>query len=628
MSDTGAVPLSPSAPSGTRATRRVLLVLLLFSLVPALMLAWTRVQYEQSPANRTVGIAMDHQALVTQARNLGLEPLELLTEYQKLGVNAVAVYEDVVANKVQRGEVISRAGAELFAQHPDRGFNPSWVYLRDVRAGQDSVVQSLRERYAYTTRTVEVDGQAWVGWPVDINAVPAGPNNALIADLQGRGFEVVYRPYDHSAVKNVAADWPDVRFVAFNGVAVVGADNPERLKLVKERLGDRIPTIIDMNPQKGLGTLIQDHPAIRMFAIRPEWQDLLTPAEVASKFVLAARERNHHLLYVRPFRTQQDTEQFLTRVRDGLEKADLRVGAPIVQSYHPSSALRFLSLIGPLIALALLALSYPLVRLGALVALGTLALAVVVNFSSPFGAGALLAAVTFPALGFVMRRGRPTDWLIATAFSLVGVLFVAALGADRHSMLGLHPFRGVGLTLIVPLGLFALSLLPRQDIRKTITDLYNYPLKLGDVLIIMLGLAAIALIVLRRGNTPAVGVTDAESRVRLLLQDNLIRPRFKEIAGHPAAILGLSGKFPPYFAYLLLAGGVVAQASVLNTFSHFHTPFLISLQRVINGVAFGGVIGFLMLPLLAWGVRYLRSERNAAHAEGVQDDRVSGKQGA
>jgi hypothetical protein len=311
---------------------------------------------------------------------------------------------------------------------------------------------------------------------------------------------------------------------------------------------------------------------------------------------------------VRPFATAPATTEFLTKVQSGLRKANITVGTPdVTRSYEPNTVLQLLSMIGPLLALALLALSYPLQRLGWLVALGTLGLAAAANFGSPFAAGALLAAVTFPALGFVMRRERPTDWLIATGFSLVGVLFVAALGSERLSMLGLEPFRGVGLTLVVPLGLFALSLLPRQDIRKTAVDLYNTPMKLGDLAIIALGLAAIALIVLRRGNTPAVGVTETEAKVRALLQDNIIRPRFKEIAGHPAAILGLSGRFPPYFSYLLLMGGVVGQASILNTFAHFHTPLLISFQRAINGIAFGGVIGFLLLPLLVWGIRMFRA---------------------
>lgn len=596
----------PSTPAADRL-RRLLLVALLLSLVPALILAWTRISYEQ--ASRTVTLVMDYPALLSHARSLGRDPDALLAEYRKLGVNGVAVYEDVVASRVLRGEAILRGGPEFIAEDPEgarrAGIEPGWTYLSSIEPG---AVERLPARYTYQTRTLSYDGRDWIGWPVNVSSVPAGPDTKLIDRLKGQGLNIVYRPFEAPVVREVAADWPDVPYVAFTAVEVPGANDPARFEQLRARMGDRVPAIIEFTPQEGMDELIRDRPAIRMFSIRPEWQELLEPEEVASKFVLAARERNHRLLYVRPFATAPATTEFLTKVQSGLRKANITVGTPdVTRSYEPNTVLRLLSMIGPLLALALLALSYPLQRLGWLVALGTLGLAAAANFGSPFAAGALLAAVTFPALGFVMRRERPTDWLIATGFSLVGVLFVAALGSERLSMLGLEPFRGVGLTLVVPLGLFALSLLPRQDIRKTAVDLYNTPMKLGDLAIIALGLAAIALIVLRRGNTPAVGVTETEAKVRALLQDNIIRPRFKEIAGHPAAILGLSGRFPPYFSYLLLLGGVVGQASILNTFAHFHTPLLISFQRAINGIAFGGVIGFLLLPLLVWGIRMFRA---------------------
>ncbi len=602
---------SPPPTPAARTARRALLVLLLLSLIPALWLAYTRVRFEGR--ERTVAVVMDWTDLAQQARGVGRSEQDLLAHYRSLGVNGVAVYEDVVANQVQRGEIALKSGAELFAQNPQAGFNPSWTYLRPVKPG---AVRALRARYSYATEDVTADGLTWTGWSVPIGGVPAGPNTALIGSLQRQGYQLVYRPFDSLAVKSVAADWPDVRYVAFNGLKVVGADSPARLAQVNARLGTRVPAIIESNPQKGLGTLIADHPAIRLFSIRPEWQALLEPNEVAGKFVLAARERSLKLLYVRPFDTVANTDQFLNTMRAGLTKAGIGIGVPNIASYTPSAALRYASLLGPLLALALLALGYPLARLGALVALGTLALVVVVNGGAPLASGALLAAVVFPALGFVLRRSRPTDWLLATGLSLMGVFFVAALGADRLSMLGLDPFRGVGLTLVVPLGLFALSLLPRQDIRQTASDLYTTPMRLGDVAIILVALAAIALIVLRRGNTPAVGVSAAETKVRALLQDNIIRPRFKELAGHPAALLGLSGRFPPYFANLLLLGGVVGQSSILNTFSHFHTPLLISLERALNGILIGGAIGFILLPLLAWGVRFVRAgppERRGAH---------------
>ncbi len=196
-----------------------------------------------------------------------------------------------------------------------------------------------------------------------------------------------------------------------------------------------------------------------------------------------------------------------------------------------------------------------------------------------------------------------TDWYVATGFSLLGVLYVSALGTDKNSMLGLDPFSGVGLTLVLPIALVALSFLPRQDIRQTIADLFAIRLKLGDVIMMGIALGAFAVAVLRRGNSSAVGVSDAEARIRQDLQDAIIRPRFKEVFGHPLLLLGLSGTLPGYFTMLALLGGLEGQASILNTFSHFHTPLLISLTRALIGLVAGLVLGYLAVWALRLAIR-------------------------
>ena len=85
--------------------------------------------------------------------------------------------------------------------------------------------------------------------------------------------------------------------------------------------------------------------------------------------------------------------------------------------------------------------------------------------------------------------------------------------------------------------------------------------------------------------------------LRQTVQDSLVRPRFKEVAAHPLALLGLSGTLPPVVGLALLLGGVLGQASILNTFSHFHTPLLISAARCFIGLGVG-----LLLGLVAIGV--------------------------
>lgn len=618
-------------PAPTRSRLQPLLLgLVALSLIPAGLLAAGRVRFENS--EKTVTLMMDYPALSQQAKENGLSPAALLSKYQNLtddqggnqraGINGVAVYEDTVGSLVQRGDAYFLSGNDLIARNPGvAGLNPEWSYMRSIRPG---AVEKLLGRYgnpvtdaagtpllrggqpltqALPTKLVQIAGQQWVGWSVDPRYLPAGPNTAQIDSLKSKKLVVAYRPYGDYRVLNQGADWPDVPFISFNGAEVIGARNPALLSQIKAALGKRVPTIIENSVQKDLDTLIEGRTAARMFSLSPSWQNSLTPDEVASKFALAARERTQRVLYLRPFKTIGETQNFLKLLSHQLRRSNITVTQPVIRNYEPSSALRWLSMLGPLAALLLIGLSYPLPRLGLIVAGAALLGALGLNGGQPFPALALVAAISFPALGLTLRRTQVSDWFVATGFSILGVLFVSALGTDKGSMLGLDPFSGVGLTLIVPIGLVLLSFLPRRDIRQTVAELFAVRLKLGDVIMMGLALGAFSVAVLRRGNTSSVGVSGTEAKIRQDLQDAIIRPRFKEVFGHPLLLLGLSGTLPGYFTMLALLGGLEGQASILNTFSHFHTPLLISAQRAFYGLAFGLAIGLVAIWLVRLVIR-------------------------
>lgn len=602
----GHQPVRPPAvpvPTPSRFTP-LLLGLVSLSLIPALMLTAQRVAYEKS--QKTSALVMDYPALVTQAKRYGQTPQQLLDHYKTLGVNGVALYEDTIGSLQQRGDVLIKNGYELAADFPKAGFKTSAVYMRSE---SPQLLQSLRERYTIPTREVTLGGQHWVEWPSDPTYLPAGPDTALINTLKSQGLTLVYRPYYDAAVpiNKVGTDWPDVPFIAFTDDEVIGARTPELLAQVDRAMGKRLPAIIEGNIQKELDTLVMNHGGVRLFAVAPSWQNSLDPLDVASKYNLAARERGQRLLYLRPYPTLNETDQMLTRTRELLAKSGVQITAPQVSFYNPSALLQALSIVGPLAALLLLGLSLPLRRLGLGLAGLTALAAFGLNGLNPFAGAALVAAVTFPALGLVLRRGKATDWFMATALSLVGVVFVSALGATHNSTLGLEPFRGVGLTLLLPLMLVAASFLPRQDIRKTVSDIYAAPIRLGDILVMGLGLGLLMMVFERRGNATGGSTSQFEASLRRDIQDSIIRPRFKEVGAHPLAILGLSGQLPGYFSALMLLAGVMGQASVLNTFSHFHTPFLISAARCFLGLGIGLVVGLVLSALVDWVLKLWHS---------------------
>jgi hypothetical protein len=202
--------------------------------------------------------------------------------------------------------------------------------------------------------------------------------------------------------------------------------------------------------------------------------------------------------------------------------------------------------------------------------------------------------------------------------SLAGAALLVAVGSERATVLAIQPFAGVGATLVVPPALFfAACALRQRPLRDWVRDSWDASLKVWHLAIGLVAVAAIALVLLRRGNDPVIGVSQLEMSFRALLGEYFARPRFKELIGHPMAVLGLGmSSWPAWLRWLLLTGGVVAQASVLNSFSHYHTPVLVSLERTLAALAIGLVVGLVALVVARWVTAWLRRWLGAAPAKG------------
>ncbi len=580
-------------------------ILLTLSLIPALILAWQRIAFERN--YNTVGLSIDYGDMVQQARENGLETNDLLKRYKALGVNGVSVYEPSLGRLVQNDLVLYREGAEWRNQRLSLRLDVSEIrsrefYLRSLKAG---VAERFMTKYQYPTRQVQIDGQFWTAFPLNILALPAGPDLELHSDLEALGFYVVYRPFESGALRDPGADFPKVPFVVYAGDEITGNSTDQKRQKIIERTKNTITGMVESVKQDGLEDIIKLNPTVRVFAIPTAWQKRLVPEEAASKFILAARERNHRLLYLRPYERIDDTETFFKAVLAGLERADLKVGQPVALEFTQNSLLKNLSFFGALFGLALFATLFPWWWLGVATTLGVLGISV---FFAGFGAKglALSAALVFSVLGFALARAKLLDWARATGITVMGAFFVSALGVSRNEVLAIEPFAGVGLLLVLPPVLLGLTMIPKQDIRKTIQNLWNTPVSLGLIALMAFAAGALAIIVLRRGNDTGAGISEAEAKARVAVQDSIIRPRSKELALHAPGLIGLSGLFPSWLNNLLLMASSIGQASIIGSFTHFHTPLLISLLRTINGIAIGGAIGFAVLGVVWFGNTFFR----------------------
>lgn len=74
--------------------------------------------------------------------------------------------------------------------------------------------------------------------------------------------------------------------------------------------------------------------------------------------------------------------------------------------------------------------------------------------------------------------------------------------------------------------------------------------------------------------------------------------------GHPAFMLMIMAwlkKWPTVVFFALVMGATIAQGSMVETFAHMRTPFMMSAVRGAGGLIFGGIIGGgLMLLVTLW----------------------------
>ncbi|MCL4514013.1 MAG: DUF5693 family protein [Firmicutes bacterium] len=224
----------------------------------------------------------------------------------------------------------------------------------------------------------------------------------------------------------------------------------------------------------------------------------------------------------------------------------------------------------------------------------------------------------------------------AALVSLAGALLVAGLLSDVSFMLKVNQFVGVKALHVLPVALVFFYILwqitapseggrpvtPRRFWRAMVSMLrrpVTFEFLAWTALAGLIGL----IYVLRTGNDSGLPIPGLETRFRGLLEAFLgVRPRTKEfLIGHPAFILavylaargavargGVDGHDEQaarpgarrlfWVAWPLLLAGVIGQLSMVNTFSHIHTPLAVSVARTALALVFGSIIGILAMALV------------------------------
>lgn len=609
-------------------------------------------RYEVENLNKRVELALDYNELKQQSDLLNRPLPELLARYKQAGITSIAISEDTIGGLEAAGRLmVGPRGIMVDRQTSDRihraltarGIAPSADHMPDFRPGTSFVVgegspsvftvpadfTSLRSvgigldpQYVDTVRQAGLLPVGRIGNWLGINPVTF---RAALNELKAQG----------------------VQTVIFTGIEVAGFRGME--KDVADLLNEAGINYgqVEFGKQKGDENLAHNLKGryVRVHSIGEAELSTLDETEAIDRFVRGARERNIRLCYIRLFFTAgpdivEKNAEFLRKIREGISRHG-EMGFGAAHAYEDTgmpTAVFALIALGVAGGYVLLKTRFASISPG--LTIGLLVVSTIILVGLAFGMGetgrklvALFAALVFPALACLRRDILSSDPTItssgsvgasstfalkglamASAVTAIGIVHVVGLLATRPFMLKANQFLGIKAAHAIPLvviGLAAIFGIPSLDrpwaeewrkMRERGKALFGEPMRIGQVVLAIVGLLALAMIVARTGNEPGVGVSGFELKFRSLLDKLLpVRPRTKEfMVGHPAFILGLALWFRGRrrWAIPIFVVGVIGQVSILNTFCHIHTPLVLSFIRDVTGLVAGAVVGLVIFWLI------------------------------
>ncbi|MFH1542147.1 MAG: DUF5693 family protein [bacterium] len=363
---------------------------------------------------------------------------------------------------------------------------------------------------------------------------------------------------------------------------------------------------------------------IRVHSISQDELKKVPQDEAVRRFVRAAKERKVRLFYLRPYLTTEkpvaDYINYVGQIKLGLEKSGFTIGQ--AESLSKFQAKPWQTMI---ISLAIACATLTLLNLFSPIS-GLVQLLIIVLMAGGLYLGivpallskkifALLATITFPSLAIIssLTKAKQQQTLLWDSTMLilnvvaelsVGILLLVGLLADFRFMYGIESFAGVKIALLMPIMIiltyFALQT-GEGSLRKRAQRFLGAQIPLFAVLAGLVGLGALGIFIARSGNF-VLPVPGFEKGFRDFLETVMsIRPRSKEfLIGYPALFLAALAAFRgnKRVLWLFATIGAIAPISIINTFSHVHTPLAVSISRTLNGLVLGIIIGSLLSWLL------------------------------
>lgn len=376
--------------------------------------------------------------------------------------------------------------------------------------------------------------------------------------------------------------------------------------------------------------------------------------EIENTMYRAITERNIRVIYFRPFKDSKltfytDLDEY-KRTFDGLaqrlEAHNISFGpASVIPFNHISVYVVILSAFGLLIlGLIILKLVFDIGEKFEWVLFGLGLLGIIgLNFIAPNTSAdifAFAAANIFATLAVIFLIEYIKDILLTNKvftvkgiivksilglsvlvfISMIGGLYVSAMMSRTDYLIEVSYFRGVKVSLMLPMVAFVVTYLIKLGYRRNVRELEETTFFMEDIkrfvtldikmyyLILAGTLGGVLYIYLARsGHSSNIEVLNIELIFRNWLENIFIaRPRTKEIfIAFPALFAAIYFAARGYnrilFPFMLAT--VTGITSIVNTFCHARTPIYLSAARTLISFGFSLVIGLLVIVLLEFGNR-------------------------
>ncbi len=618
-------------------------LLVLVGVLCSLFLWGQRMQSEAGYKN--VQMIVNYSDIVAMANANDMTEEVFAKELQKRGVSAVLYKEWSLGSLYANGQVAIEVGnnieyapfAKSISDDVPVSVANAYVALLDNR-----IAQQVKEHVL-----LKFPGADYYPGQIDVIAIPImvpnGESEVITAlnkikeigagfDMEGidrmsaMGMDTVpqLRSWDNPTDESLRAAFdeieamPNLAYMLFNDKEIPGY--PEKTRtvadLLKDNNGNTQVTVgtIEFSDQKGLNQLgvLLNKDVIRLHTISNSEMGNLTQDSALDRWMLAARERNMRSLLVRffdittPGSNLQGNLDYVASIQTGLLESGFTLNQPYEKPASIYTNTMLLALVGAAVAagVMLILLEMRLPKLGILALIIGTAVWLALLMMNPTMAKklmSLLSVITFPTLScllFMKPEARSIGQSVLAllklcAISYIGAILMVGMMADILFMLKLDQFIGVKLAHVVPIVAVPFILYIWNE-EKPLTFVKNLLDKALDYKWTLLGIlvAVAGVIYLSRTGNSGAELSAAESAMRTFLNDALgVRPRSKEfLIGYPFTLLlfwlGASRK-----NWILTIPAIIGQVSLVNTYAHIHTALIMSMQRSLNGLILGIVVG-------------------------------------